>query len=170
MILLDFLLAGHLWPLTPSQFSLPLQDAGQEATLTKPLNPFWNQEVGLVCVCECARVCLCLQAEVMRTGCRRWPPIPLCGGGSFSVVLSRFFPKCWVQRVRESTPISHRVFWRIPNIQREHVERGSWQPIKNTARPPSSCLLTLKLRRKGLKNVSMTWLPNAPTHWGFSEA
>lgn len=27
----------------------------------------------------------------MRTGCRLWPHIP-CGGGCYSVVISRFFP------------------------------------------------------------------------------
>lgn len=93
---LHFLLAGLVVVfLAPYSHvpSLPLWGLGQEATLAKPLNPFWNQEVGSVCVCECARVCLCLRAEVMRTGCRLWPHIP-CGGvgGVIQLFLQGFFP------------------------------------------------------------------------------
>lgn len=41
----------------PSIPSLPPKGLGQEATPAHPLNPFWNQEVGLV---WCLRVCACV--------------------------------------------------------------------------------------------------------------
>lgn len=48
------------------------------------------------------------------------------------------------------------------------VKAGS--PLKTQLHPPPSCLLTLRCRRRGTKNVNMTWLPDAPTrgiHRGF---
>lgn len=44
-----------------------------------------------------------------------------------------------------------------------YKERESWQPIKNTTRPPPSCLLSLQYRQRGTKNVNMPRLPHAPT-------
>lgn len=41
------------------------------------------------------------------------------------------------------------------------VKAGS--TLKTQLHPPPSCLLTLRCRRRGTKNVNMTWLPDAPT-------
>lgn len=64
-------------------------------------------------------------------------------------------------------PFSQRVSCRIPDIQRDREQGESLQPIEKHNRASSILFTDSNAGEKGTKNVNMTRLPNAPTHWGF---